>query len=274
MQIQFFCPRWGCEHISWNQFFTNAKCEGYDGVEIGIPFDLPQSERSQMLEGLQTHNLLMIGQHWQTAEGNFASHFATFEKHLYSLASAGPIFINSQTGKDYFTEEQNIALINRATEISNETGVAIIHETHRGKWSFAAHITRQYLKKFPAIRLTLDASHWCNVAESFLDDQQEAMALAIQHTDHIHARVGFPEGPQVMDPRAPEWQEALEKHLVWWDAVIQLKRTAGQETFTVTPEFGAPPYLPLLPYTKQPIVNQWEVNAYMMNLLRRRYEAK
>ena len=79
------------------------------------------------------------------------------------------------------------------------------------------------MEKIPDLRITLDASHWVCVAESFLEDQEDNMQLAIDRTDHIHARVGFPEGPQAPDPRKKEWREALEKHLVWWDRVAELK---------------------------------------------------
>ncbi len=33
-----------------------------------------------------------------------------------------------------------------------------------------------------------------------IDDQQEALALACIHAIHIHARIGYEEGPQVNDP--------------------------------------------------------------------------
>ncbi|GAB1483119.1 hypothetical protein MASR2M78_19350 [Treponema sp.] len=52
------------------------------------------------------------------------------------------------------------------------------------------------------------SSRWCTVAESYLEDQKEAVDAALSRTDHIHARVGFPEGPQVGDPAAPEWEES------------------------------------------------------------------
>ena len=36
----------------------------------------------------------------------------------------------------------------------------------------------EILEKMPEIRITLDISHWCNVAGSFLQDQQKAVDLA------------------------------------------------------------------------------------------------
>jgi sugar phosphate isomerase/epimerase len=271
MKILFFCPRWGCEAQPWNLFFSKVKKAGYDGVEIGFPFTLSASEKSEIIAGLEEFDLPVIGQHWQTMESNFVEHREVYKKHLYSLAELNPLLINSQTGKDYFTVEQNLALMKIADEISARTGIKIVHETHRGKWSFAAHITKQYLEITPQIRITLDISHWCNVAESLLEDQQAAVELAISHTDHLHARIGYQEGPQVIDPRAPESRAILEAHLTWWDALVKLKQQQNTATFTVTPEYGAPPYQQVLPYTVQPITSQWDINAWMKDLLKNRY---
>ncbi|MGY4539979.1 sugar phosphate isomerase/epimerase [Mucilaginibacter sp. UYNi724] len=271
MKILFFCPRWGSENLPWDIFFKKVKDAGYDGVEMGFPPTLTSEERSIIIKGLKQYNLSFIGQHWQTVDQDFHTHLRVYEENLLSLVSGSPLFINSQTGKDHFTVEQNLQLIKLADEISTRTGIPIIHETHRGKWSFAAHITKAYLQQNRAIRITLDISHWCNVAETYLEDQPEAVDLAIKHTDHLHARIGHTEGPQVPDPRDPLWAVALQHHLGWWDRVIKLKRQQGASDFTITPEFGAPPYTTLLPGSHQPIASQWDINAHMMEILRKRY---
>jgi hypothetical protein len=138
---------------------------------------------------------------------------------------------------------------------------------------YSAPIARQYMESIPGLRITLDVSHWCNVHESLLNDQPETLALAIQRTDHIHARVGHPEGPQVNDPRAPEWEAAVKAHLNWWDQIVALKKQKG-ETLTILTEFGPPDYMPTLPYTRRPLADQWAINVYMMQLLRQRYQSK
>jgi hypothetical protein len=109
------------------------------------------------------------------------------------------------------------------------------------------------------------------VSESLLADQQSTMDLALQRVDHVHARIGHAQGPQVHDPRAPEWAEAVEAHFAWWDKVVELKKAQG-ETLTVLTEFGPPNYMPTLPYTQQPIADQWAINVHMMHLLRKRYQ--
>jgi hypothetical protein len=44
-----------------------------------------------------------------------------------------------------------------------------------------------------------------------------------------------------------------------------------EQTITILTEFGPPDYMPVLPYTRLPVANQWEINVYMLNLLRKRY---
>ncbi len=110
------------------------------------------------------------------------------------------------------------------------------------------------------------------LSESLLSDQPATMALTLERVDHIHARIGHPEGPQVNDPRAPEWEAAVDAHFAWWDTVIRRKRAAG-EVMTILTEFGPPDYMPTLPYTREPkpVADQWAINEYMLKTLRKRY---
>jgi sugar phosphate isomerase/epimerase len=254
--------------MSFESFFIKVKDAGYDGVEMSLPMEPGRKE--EILGFMKKFDLQLIAQHWETLTADYESHQEEYRQKLVNLATGNPLFINTQTGKDFFTYEQNADLLQIADEVSREYGVKIIHETHRGKFSFAAHIAAGYLKEISNLRITLDISHWCNVAESWLDDQQDAVNLAISRTDHIHARIGFPEGPQIPDPRVPEWKEALDKYTGWWKQVIDLRRKDGWKEFTVTPEFGPFPYMTILPFTKQPITNQWEVNKFMMDYLRKK----
>jgi hypothetical protein len=204
---------------------------------------------------------------------DFRVHRAAYIERLRALAAGRPLLINAHTGRDHFTFEQNRELLECAREVETISGVPVVHETHRGRFSFAAHVTRAALEALPWLRLTLDVSHWCNVAESFLQDQPGAVELAIERTDHVHARVGFPEGPQVPDPRAPEAREALEAHLAIWDRVVRARGEGGAPRLAFTAEFGPRPYMPHLPFANTPVADQWDVNRYMKDLLRARYAA-
>ncbi len=271
MEIKFFCPRWGSEHISWDAFCQKVKDAGYDGVEYGIPNDVTVEELDEAWTHFEKYRLAAIPQHYGTYDADFTKHFDNYAGWLDMVKPYKALKIDSQTGKDYFSFEQNKKLVERASQHSLESGVAVFHETHRNKFTFAAHTTCEYLKRIPELRITLDVSHWVNVAESFLEDQQDAMALAIARTEHIHARVGYPEGPQVPDPAAPEWNGALQHHLNWWDKILERKQAENNAIATITPEFGPYPYMVLLPYSQNPISDQWENNLYMMNLLKERY---
>jgi hypothetical protein len=103
-----------------------------------------------------------------------------------------------------------------------------------------------------------------------LHDQEETINLALERTEHIHARIGHPEGPQVNDPRAPEWEAAVKAHFAWWDKVVERKKKQGGRITFLT-EFGPPDYMPTMPYTRKPLADQWAINVHMMQLLRKRY---
>jgi len=181
-----------------------------------------------------------------------------------------PLYINCHSGRDYFSYEQNKSLIDHTLDLARRTGLIICHETHRSRMLFAAPVARHFIESIPDLRITFDVSHWCNVSESLLQDQEDTLNLTLQRVDHIHARVGHPEGPQVNDPRAPEWDAALKAHFDWWDRVVDLKKKAGQR-LTILTEFGPPDYMPTLPYTREPLADQWAINVHMMKLLRNRY---
>lgn len=266
MQLLFFCPRWGSETLSWDEFCSKVKAAGYDGVEAGVPFY--GIEKSLMSAALQKHELLLIGQYWQSFEKDVSENQLSFLKHLVNMMTLKPLKIDAQTGKDYFSVKENMQLFQTADEYTQQTGIPVVHETHRNKALYAAHTTKQYLRQWPSLRITADFSHWCTVAESYLQDQDDNVQLAIAHADHIHARVGHTEGPQVTDPSLPEWSEALAHHLRWWKQIVQMKKQQGAATLTITPEFGPAPYMMHHPETKQPIANQWEINVWMMNYLK------
>jgi len=269
MEILFFCTRWGSENLSWDSFSQKVKDAGYDGIEASFP-PLP-GEQENMMNALSKYDLKLIGVHWDTVTPDFNRHSNEMETRLKALTAADPLFITSHTGKDHFSFDQNVNLLCMAEEISKLSGVPIFHETHRGKFSFAAHITKAFLERLPWLQLTLDVSHWFTVAESYLQDQKEALELALAHTAHIHSRVGFTQGPQITDPRYHQWQEALQHHLSCWDQVLLLQMADGRRQFTFTSEFGPYPYMASSVAPNAMTGCQWDLNNYMKDMLKGRY---
>lgn len=272
MKISFLCPYWGSEGLGMADFCARAKEAGYDGIELSLPLG-DEAGTEAILSAAKGQSLLLVAQHWETVAPEFPAHKAEYLRRLEWLAAARPLFINSQTGKDWFTFEENRELLEASASVAAARKVRILHETHRGRFAFAASAAARFLREDPELRISADFSHWCVVSESLLPDQAESVDLAVGRADHIHARVGFAEGPQVPDPRAPECAEALSAHLGWWDRIVRRHRERGSDALTVTPEFGPYPYMPSLPYTKRPVADQWTLNAAMMDMLRGRWAA-
>lgn len=268
-KLKLLCTDWGYKGTV-EEYCADVKKEGYDGIEAWWPTESKDQER--MFNALKKNNL-EVGFLTSGWESNFNDHFQTFKKNVGAAATnkvQKPLYINCHSGKDYFTYDQGKAFIDFTTGLTASSGVGIYHETHRSRLLYSAPITRHYIETIPDLRITFDVSHWCNVHESLLADQQETLKLTLQRTNHIHARIGHAEGPQVNDPRAPEWDEALKAHLAWWDKVVEMKKQKG-EVLTILTEFGPADYMPTLPYTRQPLADQWAINVHMMKLLRQRY---
>lgn len=268
-EVKFFCPRWGSEHLPWDEFCQKVSQAGYDGIESGVPFE--QAAKDEIKNALKKYSLQFIGQYYQSFEDRFDDHLVAYKKWLHNIATLNPVLIDSQTGKDYFSEKESAMLFSAALQFSESTGIPVAHETHRNKILFASHIAKKILEANPAINITADFSHWCCVAESLLEDQQEAVSLACDRAMHIHARIGYAQGPQINDPRAPEWKNEIDAHLKWWDSIILNRKKHGANLITITPEFGPAPYLQALPYSCKPVANQWDLNLFMMKMLKERY---
>ena len=270
--LKIFATNWGFVGNLYT-FCAKAKSEGYDGIEVW--WDTTKKGQDELFTALKKYQLevgFLVG----GSENEAIKHFETFKKNLLEATAQTiqkPAYINCHSGKDFFTYDENKTFIDLTTETHKKTGIPIYHETHRGRMLFAAHITKNFIDKNPDLRLTLDISHWTNVHESLLENQSEAVQAALERTSHIHTRIGHEEGPQVNDPRAPEWQNAVKAHLGWWDKVVEMKMKTGQ-SLTMLTEFGPPSYLQTLPFTNLPVANQWEINVYMMKLMRERYLKK
>lgn len=265
MQIKFIYPRWGSSEIPWPIFLNNIKKAGYQGVEIDLPLEsIKKNEICSMLQDLE---LDFVAQHWETKEVNFTKHQEQYKRHLHNLVEASPLFVNSHTGMDFFTRRQNSSLIETAHEIELESGVTITHETHRSRFSFAAHVCLSYLEEFPFLKLTSDLSHWCCVAESLLENQAYAVEKAIEHTYHIHARVGSAQSPQVIDPRDRNYKTELQRFTEWWGFMIAKALEKKRSYITITPEYGPHPYSIYKANTRMPLGDQWEINNFIKNHL-------
>jgi sugar phosphate isomerase/epimerase len=251
-------------------FLQRVKASGFAATEIYLgslhesPADIARLHT--------TYGLRLIGQ-ILTQGQTYRDHIQSLESQFEFAAQCQVALINSHCGRDIFSFAENMEIFQRATQLNQSSGIPFLIETHRGRPTYSAIETRKYLEALPELRLTADFSHWMVVHESDLSDQGANVELAIARADYIHARVGYAEGPQIPDPRAPEWQYAVEKHLQLWQEIIDQHKNNNAESLYITPEFGPPAYMHTAPFTNQPVGDVWEQNVYMKGLLTSRLKA-
>lgn len=231
---------------------------GYVGIETPLPDDAQGFGRVVARRGLR----LVVQA--------FPLSVAELEHALARAVEAGAEKLNVHSGRDWWSRQQGLDYFGAAVELAAGSPIPLLHETHRGRLLYSAASTADTLQAVPELRITADFSHWTCVSESLLEDQQAAVELAASRTAHLHARVGHEEGPQVSDPRAPEWSRQVARFEEMWDLV---RERCGLEELTVVPEFGPPNYMPTQPYTGMPVADLWDVCLSMKTRLERRWDA-
>ena len=129
-------------------------------------------------------------------------HIASFERQLAEAAAMKPLLVNAHSGMDAWSAAVGQEFFKRVLALeASYPGLLICHETHRGRILYNPWATRDMCRAFPELKLTADLSHFCVVAERVFAaddaDWNACMAEFTRATRHIHARVGYAEGPQV-----------------------------------------------------------------------------
>ncbi|HEX5807223.1 MAG TPA: TIM barrel protein [Anaerolineales bacterium] len=264
MKLIFGKSKWEMWDDPLESFLERVAASGFEATEIylGSLHDSPSDIARLHIQ----YGLRLIGQ-ILTQGQTYQDHIQSLESQFEFAAQCQPVFINSHTGRDIFRFEENVEIFRCVTHLSQTSGIPILVETHRGRPTYSAIETCKYLEAVPELRLTADFSHWMVVHESDLTDQRGNVEAAVARADYIHARVGYAEGPQISDPRAPEWKHPVERHLGLWQQILDQHKANGTEYLYITPEFGPPAYMHTAPFTNQPVGDVWEQNVYMKELL-------
>ena len=270
MKLIVFRHLWGVIG-EWEDLFPKFKRAGYQGIESQMP--LPE-DRKRFRALLRKHSLEFIPQVFSRGK-TVADHLESLLEQVNTAKTFSPRFINAHSGQDAFSEDQSIRFFEGALQLEAKDGVAIAHETHRGRILFNPWSTSRLLTRFPDLKLCCDFSHWVCVCERLIEDQIGIIRQCAGRCLHVHARVGYEQGPQVPDPRAPEYQRHLEAHETWWRLVWDAQAKRGFQVSTLTPEFGPPDYLHTLPYTRVPVSNleeicDWQAQRQAENFARHR----
>jgi sugar phosphate isomerase/epimerase len=270
MKILFGKSNWEAGDATIEDFLIMVKNSGFDTTEIYL--HSLSSDSNAVVEMHKKYELDLIAQ-VITLGSDIEDHIRSLEKQFRVALQCGAFLINAHAGRDIFSFEDNLRIFKRGLELGRDNGIPVCYETHRGRPTYSVTQTVRYLESLPDMRLTSDFSHWMVVHESRLEDQAENLQLAMDRSDHIHARVGYEEGPQIPDPRAPEWKQDVENHIELWQKIADAHRKRGSEYLTITPEFGPPLYMHTLPFTEMPVADVWDINVYMKELLKRRIRA-
>jgi sugar phosphate isomerase/epimerase len=266
MKVLILAPQWGFEHLHFEVFITKIKDAGFDGVDTWIPEQA--TERKDFIRLLREYELPIVCHQHQAKGSNINAFCKSFEYYLNLCLECDPVLINSHSGRDYFDLDDQLKVIDTATEFSIKNDIRVVHETHRGRLGYSPYNAKQLFDLRPEMIVTADLSHWTCVTESYLENCNEILEEAMTRTEHIHARVGHTQGPQVTDPRFAEWHYATTVFTGWWTQILEHKITSGEKTFTITPEFGPPPYMLTNPITGKPVADQFELNYFIKDLIK------
>lgn len=268
--IKYLFPHWGSEHLSTKDFFNLVVSNDFDGIEINLPRD--EAFKSEFFEVYSKQKeessnfVLVLQQVFGVANESSDTYLNKVLKRLESFVPLEPDFINSHTGKDHYSFDENCKIIEAIEDFSVQNKIPVYHEIHRGRFTFHSQSTLKYLEQFPNLKFVGDFSHWCVVSESMLQDQQDIIKTITPHIFHLHARVSHEQASQVNNPFAPEWREHLEQFVSWWHYVV--KNHKNPDGMTITPEFGPFPYMPNQPFTREPLSDQKAINIEMRNHLK------
>lgn len=266
---------WGVTE-EWATFLPRAKAAGYGAIETNI-LEMTPDQRRELRTRLGDLGLDLVAQIFTNgfvAGGDVATHVDSF-RHQCDLALAmRPRLINCHSGRDAFTRDEAFDFFHRVTAHEAGLPIAVTHELHRGRIFHAPWTATPILDAFPTLKVTADFSHWVTVCERLIDDQVPAIRTVADHCVHIHARIGHAQGPQVNDPRAPEWAAELAAHERWWDLCWLAMARRGVAEATLTPEFGPPTYQPTEPYSRRPLADLAEICDWMMRRQRERFAAR
>ncbi len=274
MELQIFKTLWG--HAG-NFAAAVADCEGgvFDGIEGQPPTSA--AERSEFGKWMANAGLEYIaeicttGSYVPRREATISEHLESLRRQAIAAMECHPLFLTVIGGCDAWSIGQSVDFFAQAMALVSELGTVASFETHRSRSFFNPWITRDILRQLPELKLTCDFSHWCVVCERLLDTEPEVIELCAKRAHHVHARVGYDQGPQVPHPAAPEYREALEAHERWWTRIWRSQAERGARLSTLTPEFGPDGYLHCLPFTAAPVADLRQVNIWMAERQRRRF---
>eukprot|EP01128_Nolandella_sp_AFSM9_P009261 TRINITY_DN5881_c0_g1_i1.p1 TRINITY_DN5881_c0_g1~~TRINITY_DN5881_c0_g1_i1.p1 ORF type:complete len:383 (+),score=95.62 TRINITY_DN5881_c0_g1_i1:587-1735(+) len=307
MKLALVKTLWGVDGFddpdSYLTTLKGIQAEGYTAIEaIRLQYGPPNPNSTIFLEAVKEAGLEFIAQ-IHTCGGYFAEgdyvycdsisvsdHVKSLEDQVKEVVELGGVFANVHSGHDSWNQTEATEYFTAAIQIEERLGLKLVHETHRQRLLNTPYSLRQILSSSPstdstspslthplaALSVNADLSHWVCACEHVFDAKKfpkrdgwwpSVLSLLSSQVAFVHARVGFEQGPQVSDPRAPEFAYVVGQHLLWWKSLIRAQLSRGMKVCYIEPEFGPPPYMPTLPHSQKPVASLPEVVEYMKGVI-------
>jgi hypothetical protein len=243
--------------------FGGLRAAGWDGVEASLPdIGTTADERRECCAAARAEGMSLIlsaYSSWHSYEGpcdatlSVAGHVEAISAELHEIAELSAAHgairhVNGHSGIDSWGEGEARDFFEAVASAARGCGDALpplSHETHRGRYLCCPFATARMLAAVPSLRLTSDFSHWVVKCERLLDapgERELLDAVIAPAVDHVHARIGTPQAPQVAQVAAGACRRAAERHYAWWEAIWTARHasslSARDATLTATIEYG------------------------------------
>jgi hypothetical protein len=266
MKLKIYKSLWGMTG-PLEQQFEQVRAAGYDGIESAAQEIAEPAKFQDLLRQFGFDYIALV-----YTEGQ--DHAEELRRRAGDAMQYQPSKIVAHSGRDTMSFGKTIRFFEQSLRIEEELGTPVAHETHRRRPLYSPMATLVLLRELPDLHINADFSHWCCVTESMLEDHAESLTMAARRAIHSHGRIGFENGPQVPDPRVPEWEDRVQKHETWWDQIIAAHLMRHEEILTFVPEFGPPTYMPTHPATGQPTADLWDVCLWSANRFRKQFQSR
>jgi sugar phosphate isomerase/epimerase len=282
---------WGIDEPISPSLFKSIKAEGYDGVEvIRLAWALSNDSKETLIAAANEAGLAIVCQ-MHTCGGylsedyeyaycdsySVSKHKEDFKSQLRQCVGileqvdAVGGFVNVHAGVDAWTLDQATDFLTFALQEISKVNVVVTFETHRQRLFCNPFMTRDLLQRseLADLKLNADLSHWYCACERVFDFKQARdepwwpglLQSVADRCHYIHARFGWAQGPQMADPSAPECESERNLQTLAWKVLLQTMIARDGDCF-VSPEYGPPPYLPVLPGTQEPVASLPGAVAY------------
>ena len=303
MRVQLYRSLWGInvggprissskqpKFNSYSEVLSYLVNAGYTGIEASLA-DLGRTPSERLAFSHKVHDAglkLIVGVYSSWCDYNDNTRYDLhspplvqahrIRNEIIEATNLGATKINAHSGSDGWTEYESYCYFEQIenwrcnNDLHLIPGVTLCHETHRGRPLGSPWVTDRLLQQLPELRITSDYSHWVISCERYFGHQdhqsvdeceKEVLRRVANNVDHIHARVGTTQSPQIVDirdNRSTSNITSIHAFTDYWIMIRNVMIAKGEMEMSVTPEYGPLPYTPCHPFTDdQPLSDVWDV---------------